>query len=63
MPDKFGAAMALVKSDIGGNITVRLFFKNSSNCLLKLGTPLIRILGVYHEVAYACANTSLFIEA
>lgn len=24
IPDKFGAAMALVKSDIGGNITVRL---------------------------------------
>lgn len=23
MPDKFGAAMVLVKSDIGGNITVR----------------------------------------
>jgi hypothetical protein len=24
MTDKFGAAMTLVKSDIGGNITVRL---------------------------------------
>lgn len=24
IPDKFGAAMALVKSDIGGNITVRI---------------------------------------
>ncbi|MFS7902483.1 putative glycolipid transfer protein [Helianthus anomalus] len=23
--DKFGAAMALVKTDVGGNITVRLF--------------------------------------
>lgn len=23
LPDKFGAAMAIVKSDIGGNITVR----------------------------------------
>jgi hypothetical protein len=25
MTDKFGAAMALVKSDIGGNITVSIF--------------------------------------
>uniref|UniRef100_A0A453P3Y4 Glycolipid transfer protein domain-containing protein n=1 Tax=Aegilops tauschii subsp. strangulata TaxID=200361 RepID=A0A453P3Y4_AEGTS len=24
VPDKFGAAMAIVKSDIGGNITVRI---------------------------------------
>lgn len=24
MPDEFGAAMALVKADIGGNITVRI---------------------------------------
>jgi hypothetical protein len=23
MPDKFGAAMALVKTDIGGNVSVR----------------------------------------
>lgn len=26
MPDKFGAAMVLVKSDIGGNISVRYLF-------------------------------------
>lgn len=55
--------MALVKSDIGGNITVRCLFKNLSNFLLKSGSPLIRILGAYHEVAYARANTFLFIKA
>ena len=32
MPDEFGAAMALVKADIGGNITVRILL----SCVIML---------------------------
>ena len=49
MPDKFGAAMALVKSDIGGNISVCF-------CHLLLSYVLIRIFSgtCVNVSSYAC---------
>lgn len=58
LPDKFGAAMSIVKSDIGGNITVRnvYSFVSFTN---KLGFSGFRLIG-YHDVASPSPNCLLF---